>query len=111
MKVNIEGHIWLSNSNGLHLGRGKIKLLELIMQEGSIAKAAQSMQMSYRKAWALIDQINNLTDEVLVEKTAGGAKGGQTVVTKKGMQYINHYKKVHEAFQVFIASQSKLKLK
>src|SRR5437773_1708030 len=36
------------------LGPGKVKLLELVAQTGSIAKAARRMQMSYMRAWTLI---------------------------------------------------------
>ncbi|MFL5259674.1 MAG: winged helix-turn-helix domain-containing protein, partial [Hyphomicrobiales bacterium] len=38
------------------IGPGKVKLLELIRATGSISAAARSMDMSYRRAWLLIEE-------------------------------------------------------
>jgi molybdate transport system regulatory protein len=54
---------------GGRIGPGKIALLEAISKTGSITAAAQSMNMSYRKAWLLVDELNKLLSEPAV--TAG----------------------------------------
>ena len=51
------------------LGPGKATLLDIIDKTGSISAAAREMGMSYRKAWGLIDNINNDFLEPLVIKT------------------------------------------
>jgi hypothetical protein len=38
-----------------YIGHGRIQLLELIGEHGSIAKAAKAMGMSYKRAWYLMD--------------------------------------------------------
>src|SRR3546814_7352316 len=40
------------------IGPGKIKLLEQIGALGSISAAGRSMSMSYKRAWALVDELN-----------------------------------------------------
>src|ERR1700677_2637379 len=47
------------------LGPGKIRLLELIGETGSISAAGRAMKMSYRRAWMLVDELNHMFREVL----------------------------------------------
>ncbi len=66
------------------LGRGKIELLEHIRETGSISAAGRRMDMSYRRAWQLVDAINHMFTETSVESQRGGNKGGGAVVTPFG---------------------------
>ena len=43
---------------GARIGPGKIELLETIHQSGSISAAGRAMEMSYKRAWDLVDEIN-----------------------------------------------------
>ena len=52
--------------SGGRIGPGKIALLETIRKTGSITAAAQSMQMSYRRAWLLVDELNKPLSEPVV---------------------------------------------
>ena len=45
---------------GRRLGAGKIALLESIEQTGSISAAGRAHKMSYRRAWLLVDELNQL---------------------------------------------------
>ena len=74
------------------LGPGKIKLLELIERHGSITAAGKSMDMSYRRAWLLVNSINEMFEEPAVAKQHGGAGGGNAVLTKFGQKLIAHYR-------------------
>ena len=77
---------------GGRIGPGKIALLEAIRKTGSITAAAQSMQMSYRRAWLLVDELNKLMSEPVVTTTAGGAMhGGGTTLTPVGEKTIALY--------------------
>ncbi|HXB79732.1 MAG TPA: LysR family transcriptional regulator, partial [Bradyrhizobium sp.] len=42
------------------IGPGKILLLEQIRSHGSISAAGRAMNMSYKRAWDLVDEINHL---------------------------------------------------
>lgn len=40
------------------VGPGNVRLLELIAQHGSISAAGRAMDMSYRRAWLLVAELN-----------------------------------------------------
>jgi len=85
------------------LGKGRVQLLERIEQFGSIAQAAKSMEMSYRKAWGLIKEMNTIAQEPLVEKQSGGKSGGGAVVTDAGKATIQKYQQLMQALNVHLA--------
>ena len=70
---------------------GKIALLEAIRKTGSITAAAQSMQMSYARAWRLVDELNKLLSEPVVTTTAGGLTRGGATLTPVGEKTIALY--------------------
>src|SRR6516225_2670531 len=53
------------------IGPGKIRLLEAIRDTGSITKAGIALGMSYRRAWLLVDDMNNCFREPVVAAHAG----------------------------------------
>ncbi|MBD8553956.1 winged helix-turn-helix domain-containing protein [Rhizobium sp. CFBP 8762] len=66
------------------LGRGKMLLLEHIVRTGSISAAGRAMDMSYRRAWLLVDAMNRMFSQTVVESQRGGKQGGGAVVTEFG---------------------------
>lgn len=58
------------------IGPGKVKLLELVGESGSISAAGRAMGMSYRRAWTLVDGLNRSFRSLLVTTQPGGARGG-----------------------------------
>lgn len=62
---------------GRQLGPGKIALLKAIAQESSIAAAARSLSMSYRRAWLLVDEMNRDLGAPVVETRIGGRGGAR----------------------------------
>lgn len=75
-------------------GPGKAALLEKIATEGSISKAAKAMDMSYSRAWQLVDSMNNSFRKPLVEPKTGGKKGGGAAITKAGEEVLALYRKM-----------------
>ena len=73
----------------ISLGPGKIELLLLIDETGSIGAAARRMKMSYMKAWTLIQ-----TMKPLVRSTRGGDSGGGAKLTDAGYKTISLYQKM-----------------
>src|ERR1700753_685176 len=58
------------------IGPGKIQLLENIRACGSISAAGRAMDMSYKRAWDLVDEINRICRQAAVERQTGGKNGG-----------------------------------
>lgn len=63
-------------NSGARIGSGKAALLESIRATGSIAAAARTMGMDYKRAWLLIDSLNRAFDTPIVKRSAGGPGGG-----------------------------------
>jgi molybdate transport system regulatory protein len=79
------------------IGPGKIRLLELIGESGSISAAGRAMNMSYRRAWLLIDGVNRCFRVPVVETQLGGARGGGAVLTAFGHDLIARYRAIERA--------------
>ncbi len=85
-----------------YIGHGRIELLELIGQHGSISKAAQAMSMSYKRAWYLIDGFNAMFREPLIERQHGGKGGGSAKLTPFGERVVAEYRAMEaKAMTVF----------
>jgi len=76
------------------IGPGKIRLLENIETCGSISAAGRAMDMSYKRAWNLVDEINRICGRAVVERQAGGKNGGGAVLTPFGVSLIARYRKI-----------------
>ncbi len=81
--------------DGAHwLGPGKVRLLELIAEHGSIARAGRAMGMSYRRAWLLVDAMTASLGEPVVAARPGGVGGGGAVVTAAGTRLVTCYRQM-----------------
>jgi len=76
------------------IGPGKIALLEAIDRTGSITAAAKSLEMSYRRAWLLLDEVNRSLSELAVDSAQGGERGGGTTLTPVGKRLIELYRRI-----------------
>jgi len=75
-----------------NLGPGKVALLEEIRKYGSLSEAARRMRMSYRRAWLLLDSLNNSFDVPATVNSTGGRGGGGAEVTPFGVLLIERYR-------------------
>jgi molybdate transport system regulatory protein len=78
------------------LGPGKVRLLELVDELGSIAEAGRTMGMSYRRAWLLMDSLNRMFLEPVVAAQAGGVRGGGTQLTPLGRRVVRSYRRIEQ---------------
>ena len=76
------------------IGPGKIQLLENIRECGSISAAGRAMNMSYKRAWDLVDEINRICRQAAVARQTGGKNGGGAVLTPFGMSLVARYRKI-----------------
>ncbi len=73
------------------LGPGKVELLRRIREHRSMAAAARSMGMSYRRAWLLVDELNRLFEQPVVAKWQGGKSKGGASLTQFGETVVQRY--------------------
>ncbi|MFT4013879.1 MAG: LysR family transcriptional regulator [Paracoccus sp. (in: a-proteobacteria)] len=86
----------LHYAQGLTFGRGKADLLQAIAAEGSISAAGRHLGMSYRRAWALVEEMNRHFRLPLVESSRGGMRGGGAQLTDLGRQVLSDYRALED---------------
>ena len=82
--------------SGARIGPGKAKLLESIRDTGSISAAAREMGMSYKRAWTLLDSINQAFTEPVTTAAPGGVGGGGAILTAFGVEVLERYRRIHD---------------
>jgi molybdate transport system regulatory protein len=94
------GKLEVATEFGNFLGDTRIRLLEAIVEHGSISEAARHVPISYKAAWDAVDAMNNLAQHALVARTTGGRKGGGTQLTEYGKRVIAMYRAVEKENQL-----------
>ncbi len=79
------------------IGPGKIQLLEKIDSCGSISAAGRAMEMSYKRAWDLVDEINRICGQAAVVRQTGGKHGGGAALTPFGASLVERYRRIERA--------------
>ncbi len=95
----LTGRLEVSTALGSFLGDTRVRLLEAIAEHGSITQAARRVPLSYKAAWDAVDAMNNLADQPLVERSAGGRAGGGTRLTEHGRRVVAMYRAVEAEYQ------------
>ena len=74
------------------LGPGKAALLEEIARRGTIREAAKELDMSYMRAWQLVQTMNAGFREPLVVVHRGGPARGGAELTETGREALRLYR-------------------
>ena len=105
MNYKIKSRIWIEVDNHVLLGEGRVKLLKAIVAQGSLSKAAKSMNMSYKKAWGMIDAINKSANEPVLTTNIGGKGGGGAALTPYGLKLIEIFDDINANCWTFLNQQ------
>ena len=96
MSYTIKSRIWIESNGNVLLGEGRVQLLKAIAQTGSLSKAAKALNLSYKKAWHLLDSVNQTSIKPVTIKSIGGKNGGGTVLTDYGLSLIKAFDKINQ---------------
>ena len=88
--------LWLEMDGHLVMSDYRVRLLELIAESGSLAHAATTMGLSYRRAWGKVKEIEENLHIALVQSEVGGAGGGHTALTPAGREFVAAYRRFQE---------------
>lgn len=105
--MKIKSKIWIETENGIFLGEGRVQLLKKIDETGSLNKASKALNISYQKAWRLIDEVSKTTKQTIIETKIGGAKGGGTSLTPYGKSLIIIFETINKDCWEFLDEQLK----
>ena len=89
--------LWIEKDGKLALSDYRVRLLKLIDETGSLSDAASQMQLSYRRAWGKVKEIEANLGLHLVESAAGGAGGGGSRLTAEGRRLVEMYERFRAA--------------
>jgi molybdate transport system regulatory protein len=86
--------IRIAYGENIAIGQGKADLLDAIGRTGSISAAARELEMSYRKAWLLVDEMNQSFRSPVVVAAKGGPRGGGAQVTDLGQEALTRFRRI-----------------
>jgi molybdate transport system regulatory protein len=96
-------HLRVTVSGAFYLGPGRADLMELIAGTGSISEAARRMGMSYKRAWGLVQALNEGFGQPLVAASRGGSAQGGASLTPVGEEVLGRYRRMQQATREAIA--------
>ena len=103
----VTGSLWLECEGKRFFGPGRVELLQLIEETGSINKAARQMGMSYKKAWEMVSAMNTQAAQPLVVTQTGGEKGGGSHITPAARQLITYHRELRQRFEDFLEKETR----
>jgi len=103
---SVNGSIWIECNGERFFGPGPVELLELINDTGSISQATKQMEMSYKKAWEIINSLNTEARQPFVITQTGGNSGGGSVITDNAKAVIAWYREMRERFSALLEKET-----
>ncbi len=110
LKLNYK--IWIETDQDKSVfGEGKWELLKAIKETGSLKAAVEKLNISYRRTWDNLKKIEDTLGYPIIEKSRGGADGGQTILTPQGERFVEVFEKFHKNFDSIINATFDLMMK
>lgn len=105
--LGIRSKIWIEVDGEPVFGRGRRFLLEAIDSHGSINRAAQEIDISYRKAWGHIKAMEERLGVKLIERQVGGKNGGGAALTADARKFLRKYEALEKGIQEIVDKKFK----
>jgi len=105
-EVAANGSLWIEHQGQRFFGPGPVQLLELIEETGSINQAAKKMDMSYKKAWGIVNNLNATALRPMVITATGGQKGGGSTISAEAKALIIYYRELRARFNQFLEAET-----
>ena len=101
--MRIRFKVWLEKTDQRVLfGEGRMQLLRAIADQGSLARAAKKMEMSYRAAWGRLKASEERLGFPLTEKDGALGKRGGLRLTAQGRELLEKYSTIHQTLEKLI---------
>lgn len=72
-------------------GPGVAELMHHVEETGSLSEACRCMGMAYSKGWRIMKHAEEDMGFSLMEGSRGGSRGGRTMLTEKGKDFLHRY--------------------
>lgn len=92
----VRSKIWIADRSGdVVFGLGRLKILDVVQQSGSIQAASKELGMSYRAVWGRIKATETRLGKPLLVRSIGGKKGGGSQLTPYALELMERFRKLH----------------
>ena len=98
-------HLRVKFSDSFYMGPGRADLLQGIAETGSITQSGKRMDMSYKRAWSLVQALNEGFGAPLVETSRGGVAQGGAQLTADGQFVLKSYRAMQASAREAVASE------
>jgi molybdate transport system regulatory protein len=105
MNYQVKSRIWIEADDQILLGEGRVRLLKAIEEYGSLSKASKQLNISYKKAWRLIDAVNKTAKKPVTASSVGGVGGGGVTLTPYGRDLVDAFEKLNKNCWKFLDQQ------
>ena len=105
MNYKIKSRIWIEVDDKILLGEGRVRLLKAIEEFGSLSKASKQLNISYKKAWRLIDAVNKTAKKPVTTSSIGGVGGGGASLTPYGKNLVDSFESLNKNCWKFLDQQ------
>ena len=100
-----KARVWITFGEDVKFGDGRARLLELIEERGSLSKAAEEFEMSYRNAWGYLQDLERAAGFQFVERAPGGGPRSGMRLTADGRRFLERYRKFRAGLDATIDRQ------
>src|SRR4051794_36556652 len=97
--------VWLERRGEVVLSDWRVALLEAIDATGSLARAAERLDVPYRTAWYKLKEIERRLGVRLLATQSGGADGGGSRLTAEAHEIIARFHRVNAGIEQLIAER------
>lgn len=105
MNYQVKSRIWIEADNKILLGEGRVRLLKAIEEYGSLSRASKKLNISYKKAWRLIDAVNKTAEKPVTTSSIGGIGGGGVTLTPYGRNLVDSFETINKNCWKFLDQQ------
>ncbi len=100
--ICVRTKVWLELDGHRLIGEGRARLLRHIRETKSINAAAKIMGISYRRAWAMVKDMEETLKVSLVEKKRGGVGDGTAILTPTAIELLERFEKIQDEFNAYV---------
>ncbi len=101
MNLRVRSKIWIENDEGkLVIGTGRLRILEAILEQGSMNRAAAKLKQPFRAVWGKIKATEERCGFKLVERSSEGSR-----LTREGLELLWSYTRLRTRCEKFTDEQ------
>ena len=94
--------LWLEQDGRIAMSDYRARLLSHVRQNGSLMAAAVAMNLSYRRAWGKVREIEQHLGYRVIHSEAGGVGGGKSRLTPEGEELLERYERFQAACRLAV---------